>query len=279
MDFPVLGFLVLILQLVGGMLARDNIFYDENYEVNWGFDHFKSLYRGREVELSLDNSSGAGFISKLSYGSGFFHMRIRLPEAWNTADVCTTFYLTSGDEPHQDELDFELLGSKPGGEKFLLTNVFIDGQGGREETMTFWFDPTTEYHDYQILWNHHQIVFYVDKFPIRIFKNNKKFGVPYISKPMKIQASLWNAEWATRDADIDWRYAPFKAHYEGFDVNGCTPQNSIKDCYGHRYWWNSRKHWELDSNERQKYEDIRRFLVYDYCSAGFPRKPECDLNG
>lgn len=66
--------------------------------------------------------------------------------------------LTSGDEPHQDELDFELLGSKPGGEKFLLTNVFIDGQGGREETMTFWFDPTIEFHDYQILWNHHQIV-------------------------------------------------------------------------------------------------------------------------
>lgn len=96
---------------------------------------------------------------------------------------------------------------------------------------------------------------------------------------MKIQASLWNAEWATRDADIDWRYAPFKAYYQGFDVNGCTPQNSIKDCYGHRYWWNSRKHWELDSNERQKYDDIRRFLVYDYCSAGFPRKPECDLNG
>lgn len=66
MDFPVLGFLVLILQFVGGMLARD-IFYDENYEVKWGFDHFKSRYQGREVELSLDNNSGYHHISQFKY--------------------------------------------------------------------------------------------------------------------------------------------------------------------------------------------------------------------
>ena len=36
--------------------------------------------------------AGAGFRSKFMYGSGFFHMRMKLPSGY-TAGVVTTFYV------------------------------------------------------------------------------------------------------------------------------------------------------------------------------------------
>ncbi|KAH0891237.1 hypothetical protein HID58_053666 [Brassica napus] len=75
--------------------------FDDNYVVTWG--NVLKLDQGREVQLSMDKTSGAAFESKHKFGSGFFQMRIKLPPK-DTAGVVTAFYVRS--------LDFE--GRYPG---------------------------------------------------------------------------------------------------------------------------------------------------------------------
>ncbi|XP_022758698.1 xyloglucan endotransglucosylase/hydrolase protein 2-like [Durio zibethinus] len=257
--------------------TTDIVRFDENYEITWGSDHVLSLNQGSEIQLSMDISSGAGFGSKLSYVSGFFHLRIKLPNK-DSAGVVTAFYLTSKGKRH-DELDFEFLGNREGKPISLQTNVFADGVGNREQRFLLWFDPTADFHDYQILWNQHQIVFYVDDIPIRVFKNNDDIGVGYPSQPMKIEVSLWDGDsWATDGGrtKTNWSMAPFKAHFQGFDISGCPIiQNSsnIQQCYSPNYWWNSEKYWKLDSKQQGELQNVRKeYMNYDYCSDR-PRYP------
>ncbi|XP_007049742.2 PREDICTED: xyloglucan endotransglucosylase/hydrolase protein 2 [Theobroma cacao] len=262
----------------------DIVRFDENYEITWGYDHVLLFNQGREVQLSMDISSGAGFGSKLRYGSGFFQMRIKLPPK-DSAGVITAFYLTSQGDKH-DELDLEFLGNREGKPITLQTNVFADGVGNREQRILLWFDPTANFHTYQILWNQHQIVFYVDNVPIRVFKNNKNIGVGYPSQAMQVEASLWDGDsWATDGGKTktNWSMAPFKAHFQGFDIGGCPIiQNSnVQECYSPKYWWNSEKYWKLDSKQQIELENVRnKYMSYDYCSDR-PRypvpPPECLL--
>ncbi|XP_057965438.1 xyloglucan endotransglucosylase/hydrolase protein 2-like [Malania oleifera] len=269
-----------LLLAAGGMvLSRGNggPSFDENYYITWGNDHVQSLDQGRELQLSMDRSSGSGFGSKLSYGSGLFHLRLKLPDK-DSAGVVIAFYLTSHNNKH-DELDFEFLGNKEGKPYTLQTNVFANGYGNREQRMLLWFDPTTNFHSYKILWNEHQIIFYVDDIPIRVFKNNTNTGVSYPSQPMQVEASLWNGDnWATDGGKTktNWSHAPFVAHFQGFNLSDACPfkpSNGTNRCYSSNYWWNSEKHWKLDPLQEEKYKDVRKkYMTYDYCTDR-PRYP------
>ncbi|XP_027337100.1 xyloglucan endotransglucosylase/hydrolase protein 2-like [Abrus precatorius] len=288
MIFSYLRYLnVFLLFLIGcNFLARGStsgeISYDQNYAVIYGGSHFVPLNQGKEIQLILDNTSGAGFGSKMKYGSGYFHMRMKVPGG-DTTGVATAYYLTSHGNKH-NELDFEFMGDTEGMPYKLQTNIFIDDIGDREQRIHLWFDPIADIHDYVILWNQHQIVFYVDNIPIRIYKNKTNIGVPYPSKPMKIEATLWHGEWAIEGKrKTNWSYAPFKANYQGFGVSGCEVQ-SLNDqhCVSDSYWWNGEKFWQLDSVQQKQYESVnQKYIVYDYCTdrRKHPTTPlDCTLN-
>ncbi|KAL7235286.1 hypothetical protein ACSBR1_018729 [Camellia fascicularis] len=194
--------------------------FDENYYVTWANNHASILDQGREVQLSLDQSSGAGFVSKQSYISGFF-----------------TFYLNSTSGAHS-ELDSEFLGGR-GGPYVLQTNVFANATGNREQRIHLWFDPLSDFHDYQILLSQHRIVFFVDNIPIRVFKNNIKIGVSYPTNPMQIVGSIWQSDWIAGGGNkSNWTQAPFEAHYiEGLTfklaiLNNATILGGIKTSIG-----------------------------------------------
>lgn len=124
--------------------------------------------------------------------------------------------------------------------------------------------------------------FFIDDTPIRVFKNYTNLGVPYPRQPMRIEATLWNGDWASPQK-INWAYAPFRALYQGFDISGCSTQSSnVEECYKSNYWWNNRNYWELNPTQKQAYENVRKkYMNYDYCNDK-PRFPfglpkECNI--
>ncbi|XP_050216100.1 xyloglucan endotransglucosylase/hydrolase protein 2-like [Mercurialis annua] len=243
-------------------------FYD-NYKILWGNSLAKS--QARDVQISLDYSSGAAFQSKSTYGSGFFHLNIKLPGG-NSGGVVTAFYLSSVSGNHHDELDLEFLGNNDGKPKYLQTNVITNGIGNREQRIKLWFDPASKFHSYRILWNRFQIVFYIDNYPIRVFKNKHRLGVGFPSQPMQVLASVWDGDsWATDGGrtKINWSYAPFTAGFRSFGINGCAAKSgsNMKHCNSDKFWWNRQKFWQLNSSQQKVYESIKKkFMTYDYCT-------------
>ncbi|XP_031493329.1 xyloglucan endotransglucosylase/hydrolase protein 2-like [Nymphaea colorata] len=253
--------------------------FSDEYSITWGQDHVK-FFDDRQVQLSLDNSSGSGFASRSYYGSGFFDMDIKLSN--NSAGVVTAYYLTSHTTAH-DELDFELLGNDEGTSIIVQTNVFVNGVGGREQKMSLWFDPTEALHNYTILWNYKHIVFYVDDTPIRIFSNKSPIGGSYPTQAMQVTASIWDgSSWATDGGrkKVDWRLAPFKATFQGFSIDGCQSWGwSSSNCYSDTDWWSQESFIDLPADQLAKYKQARKkHLVYNYCDdrERYPvLPPEC----
>nr|XP_016464024.1 PREDICTED: xyloglucan endotransglucosylase/hydrolase protein 2-like [Nicotiana tabacum] len=269
--------------VIGAFASRaKDLPFDVNYYILFGNEHVVSFNQGRALQISMDKTSGSGFGSKVNYGSGFFHMRIQLPDK-DSAGVVTAFYLRSNtNRNNHDEVDFEFLGNREGKPYTLQTNVFANGQGNREQRMHLWFDPTADFHNYKILWNEHQIVFFVDNIPIRVFKNKANIGVSYPSKPMQILATIWNGDnWATDGGltKTNWSFAPFKSHFQDFDIIGCPISSINTNCNSPNFWWNQRKYWKLSSKQRKKYAEVTaKYMTYDYCvdkSRFSTPPPEC----
>ncbi|KAM0855526.1 hypothetical protein ACQ4PT_049713 [Festuca glaucescens] len=244
--------------------------FEKNYVPTWAEDHIQYLNGGREVQLSLDKSTGTGFQTRGSYLFGHFSMHIKLVGG-DSAGTVTAFYLSSQNSEH-DEIDFEFLGNRTGQPYILQTNVFSGGKGDREQRIYLWFDPTKEYHSYSVLWNLYMIAFFVDDTPIRVFKNSKDLGVRYpFDQPMKLYSSLWNADdWATRGGreKTDWSKAPFVASYRGFHVDGCEASAEAKFCatQGAR-WWDQAEFRDLDAQQYRRLAWVRKeHTIYNYCT-------------
>ncbi|KAA8536846.1 hypothetical protein F0562_029324 [Nyssa sinensis] len=272
--------------LVSGAVPRKpvDVPFQKNYVPTWAAHHIKYINGGSKTELLLDKNSGAGFQSQGSYLFGHFSMRIKMVGG-DSAGVVTAFYLSSQNSEH-DEIDFEFLGNRTGQPYILQTNVFTGGKGDREQRIYLWFDPTRHFHTYSVLWNMHQIVFFVDDVPIRIFKNCKDLGVRFpFNQPMKIYSSLWNADdWATRGGleKTDWSKAPFIASYTSFHVDGCdasSPQSAQVCNTRGRMWWDQKAFQDLDGQQYRRLEWVRKkYTIYNYCSdrSRYPSvPPEC----
>ncbi|KAL1319914.1 hypothetical protein HN51_064648 [Arachis hypogaea] len=260
----VVGVVVVVTTMVGTCSAN---FYDD-FDLTWGENRAKIFNGGQLLSLSLDKVSGSGFRSKKEYMFGRIDMQLKLVSG-NSAGTVTAYYLSSEGATH-DEIDFEFLGNVSGEPYILHTNVFSQGKGNREQQFYLWFDPTTNFHTYSIIWKPHHITFLVDNIPIRVFKNAESVGVPFPkNQPMRIYSSLWNADdWATRGGLVktDWSKAPFTAYYRNFKATAFSAtsafsnvvtseiqgsgEDSVLDAYGRR-----RLRWV------QKY-----FMVYNYCN-------------
>ncbi|KAI3740866.1 hypothetical protein L2E82_31340 [Cichorium intybus] len=263
--------------------------FDDNFSIMWSENHFKTSEDGQTWFLSLDNDTGCGFQTKQKYRFGWFSMKLKLVGG-DSAGVVTAYYMCTEDGagPTRDELDFEFLGNRTGEPYLIQTNIYKNGTGNREMRHKLWFDPTLDYHTYSILWNSHQIIFFVDKVPVRVFKNadyeNNFFPN---QKPMYLFSSIWNADdWATRGGleKTDWKKAPFVSSYKDFTVDGCQWKDPYPDCVSTttQHWWDQYDAWHLTKDQKLDFAWVQRNLViYDYCqdTERFPTLPEeCSLS-
>lgn len=276
-----LVYLSLVLILILSSVKASS--FNDNFDISWGT--VKVWNNGETAQLTMTQASGSGFQSKNEYIFGWVSMRIKLMSG-DSAGTVTSYYMSSKGSAH-DEVDYEFLGNLQGNPYILQTNVFASGVGNREQRFHLWFDPTEDFHNYTIIWNHKQIVFWIDSIPIRAFKNNEEaVGVPYPnSRPMRIIASLWNGEdWATDGGKVktDWSQAPFVASYQSFEVHACSVSlNSSPPCANN--WWDQPEFQSLNEQQLSKLYWVRKnYLIYDYChdrSGRFPVTPaECALN-
>jgi xyloglucan:xyloglucosyl transferase len=66
--------------------------FEKNYVPTWAENHIHYLNGGREVQLSLDKSTGTGFQTRGSYLFGHFSMHIKLVGG-DSAGTVTAFYV------------------------------------------------------------------------------------------------------------------------------------------------------------------------------------------
>ncbi|CAI9268427.1 unnamed protein product [Lactuca saligna] len=255
--------------------------FNQAYRNLWGPQHQR--FDQNSLVLWLDRSTGSGFRSLRQYKSGYFGTAMKLHPGY-TAGVITSFYLSNG-EVHpgeHDEVDIEFLGTTPGKPYTLQTNVYIRGSGdgniiGREEKIHLWFDPTTAFHNYAILWSPIEIIFFVDDVPIRRYP--RKSDATFPLRPMYVYGSIWDASsWATENGryKADYRYQPFYGRYNNFKVGGCA-DNSPASCRPP-----SGSPARTGGLSRQQVVAMlwvqRNYKVYDYCrdpKRDHTQTPEC----
>ncbi|KAK6138119.1 hypothetical protein DH2020_028136 [Rehmannia glutinosa] len=258
-----------------------SIGFNQGFRNLWGPQHQK-LDQGA-LTIWLDRSSGSGFKSLNPYSSGYFGAAIKLQSGY-TAGVITSLYL-SNNEAHpgnHDEIDIEFLGTTQDKPYVLQTNVYIRGSGdgnliGREMKFHLWFDPTKDFHNYAILWNPNEIIFFVDDVPIRRYPRKSDDTFPM--RPMWVYGSIWDASsWATENGKYkaDYNYQPFVGKYNNFKISGCNA-NGAASCRPA-----SGSPSDSSGLSRQQYTSMawvqRNYKVYDYC--GDPQRnhkltPEC----
>ncbi|XP_038880549.1 probable xyloglucan endotransglucosylase/hydrolase protein 23 [Benincasa hispida] len=258
-------FVCVIIIFSSSMVASANFLKDIDH--TWGGgDRVQILNNGEGIAIALDETSCSGFQSRNQYLFAKIDLQIKLVPG-NSAGTVTAFYVSSKEEFH-DEIDFEFLGRVEGDPYILQTNMFIHGVGKRETQFFLWFDPTTDFHNYTILWTPFHIVLSVDGIPIRELKNNKEKGAPFpMRQPMRIYGSLWNADsWATRGGavKIDWTKGPFRAWFKNLRVDGCLWSDGNSNCTKSSTSWLSST---LDNESQQHMKWAHtNYMFYDYCT-------------
>ncbi|KAG6555008.1 hypothetical protein Mapa_003040 [Marchantia paleacea] len=260
----------------------------QDFSVDWGGENIIFNEGVNGVDLRLTKITGARFASRNSFLFGAFSVNLKLI-AGNSAGTVCSFYLTSYGESH-DEIDIEFLGNVSGQPYVLHTNVFGHGKGEREQRMFLWFDPTADFHNYTVFWNH-RLVTYVccGTWIILPFESSeilKKYPNTYLNTQAQVvSGSIFDGStWATRGGLIptDWNSAPFIVKYRDFSFNACNVvNNNVAHCKQNnaKSWWEAKK---LDRSSIMRLRSVtKKYRFYDYCTdkARNPTPPaECRYN-
>ncbi|XP_006652772.2 xyloglucan endotransglucosylase/hydrolase protein 24-like [Oryza brachyantha] len=271
--------------VTGGPLMTDQL------EVLFGQTQLLSDgHGGQTIALTLDREMGSAFRSKTSYLFARIDMDIKLVANDSAGTVTTIYLISEKDWNTHDEIDLEFLGNVTGQPYTLHTNIFANGEGGREVQYRLWFDPTQDFHTYSVIWNPDEILILVDNMPIRQFKNHLDAGVPFpIYQPMRLFGCLWDADdWATEGGRVktDWSQAPFVAYFRNLTADGCVPGAYAWVCGQGPAASSAAGDWfgrGLDDvrQQQQLREAQDKYMIYDYCTDhkrfpdGFPK--ECGL--
>ncbi|EEF32405.1 Xyloglucan endotransglucosylase/hydrolase protein 2 precursor, putative [Ricinus communis] len=249
--------------------------FNQSFSRLFGDNHIVFLDdEGNSVQISLDQSTGSGFMSRVYYYYAYFSASIKLPADY-TAGVVVTFYTSNSNiyQNFHDELDFEFLGNVRGQNWVVQTNVYGNGSTsrGREERYNLWFDPTQDSHTYSILWVSKWIIFYVDNVPIREIRRVDAMGGDFPSKPMSLYATIWDgSSWATGGGKykVNYQYAPFIAMYSDFVLYGCSvnPTQKAQACHEDIGSDLNATFSGLTSQEKMRMKNFRsKYLKYSYC--------------
>ncbi|CAN1165644.1 Probable xyloglucan endotransglucosylase/hydrolase protein 25 [Linum perenne] len=263
-------FLTILSIIVGPSFASN---FQDDITVTFGDARARIQDNGDLMSLSLDNSSGSGFQSKAQFLYAKVDMKIKLVPG-NSAGTVTSFYLKSAGSTW-DEIDMEFLGNMSGDPYVLHTNIYVNGIGNREQQFNLWFDPTTDFHSYSIIWNPSHIVLIVDEKPLREYQNIQPMDVPYPkAQPMYLYGSIWNADdWATRGGRVktDWSKAPFTASFSNYNADGCVWAAGTSTCGNKNAPWYTSELLDGDAVQQMKWVQ-KNYMVYNYCddSSRFP---------
>ncbi|KAJ3671144.1 hypothetical protein LUZ60_008570 [Juncus effusus] len=239
--------------------------FNTDFIITSGDGRAKILNKGSELQLSMDEITGSGAETINSFMYGKFDMQMKFVPG-NAKGTVTAFYLNSKQINH-NEVDFEFLGGTDPSQYFLSTNVFINGRGSREQYFKFWFDPTTDFHTYTMLWTLKQIIWYIDGTPIRVFrKGDGTITLPYVeNQALKVQVSIWDGSAWTQP--VDWTQAPFTAWYQNYNARACVINgnntNNNTSCENSAFLMNQ----ELSADDSKKMADVqKKYLGYNYCN-------------
>ncbi|KAK3121364.1 hypothetical protein QOZ80_8BG0651680 [Eleusine coracana subsp. coracana] len=275
-------YLFLTISYVAGNIANE-------IDMMWGNSKVVTDSDGQEaIALTLDRYTGSSMRSKNMYRFCRIDIDIKLVPG-NSAGTVTTFYMISeGSWQTHDEIDLEFLGNSSGQPYTLHTNMYAKGKGGREKQYRLWFDPTTDYHTYTIIWNRDWTLILVDNKVIRQMKNKRMYGIEYpYFQQMRVYASLWNADdWATQGGRVktDWSNAPFIAYFRNYRAISCASSYQTSSLCGEGStnpmgWLNQ----ELDTTRKQQLKEVDdNDKIYDYCTDtkrfknGFPHECEAE---
>ncbi|KAF7018111.1 unnamed protein product [Triticum aestivum] len=249
-------------------IGRADIY--EDIEIIWSADHTYYFMDGESeaLALSLDYNRGSAFKSKEMYHFVRIDIDIKLIEGNSAGTVCTVYTISEGPWEVHDEIDLEFLGNSTGEPYTLHTNIFANGVGGREQQFKLWFDPSSEYHTYSIVWNPKRITIEVDGVTVRTFDNNEDQGVPFPSyQRQRVYGSLWSAEdWATQGGRVktDWSLAPFVSYYRNYNVTWCQPSPGVLWCGTEPA---ESTHFNLSPKALADLQWVRdnHYVIYDYC--------------
>ncbi|KAI3469090.1 hypothetical protein Pfo_025753 [Paulownia fortunei] len=263
--------------------------FDEAYSPLFSKFNIQRSPDDKTVCLLLNRFSGSGIISSDYYNYGFFSASIKMPSE-HTAGIVVAFYTSNVDtfEKNHDELDIEFLGNTKGKPWRFQTNMYGNGSvsRGREERYRMWFDPSNDSHRYSILWTPKNIIFYVDKIPIREVVRNAAMRGDYPSKPMSVYATIWDASsWATNGGQekVNYRYEPFVAEFKDLVLEGCivdpTDQISSSNCTDTIAGLIAKDYSAITPQGRRSMKWFReKYMYYSYCydNLRYPvPPPEC----